>query len=73
MLRSAKPRAEETTLLAEGNVTLFTARVDPRTTARVGERVTLAIDPERLYFFSGETGESLDARQSAAATDGASA
>ena len=64
---------EETTLLAEGNVTLFTARVDPRTTARVGERVTLAIDPERLYFFSGETGDSLVARQSAAATGGASA
>ena len=69
----AADEEEETTLLAEGNVTLFTARVDPRTTARVGERVTLAIDPERLYFFSGETGESLVARQSAAATDGASA
>ncbi|HEX7084358.1 MAG TPA: sn-glycerol-3-phosphate ABC transporter ATP-binding protein UgpC [Gaiellaceae bacterium] len=38
---------------------LFTARVDPRTEARVGGTVELTIDPSRLYFFSPETGESL--------------
>ena len=43
-------------LLAEDDDTaLFAARVDPRTNARVGERLTLAVDPSRLYFFSPET------------------
>jgi multiple sugar transport system ATP-binding protein len=51
---------DETSLLAtERDRTLFAARVDPRTEARPGETVRLAIDPSRLYFFSRETGESL--------------
>ncbi len=51
---------EETTLLAaERDRTLFAARVDPRTAARIGETVRLAVDPSRLYFFSPSTGESL--------------
>ena len=41
---------------------MFAARVDPRTKAKVGERLTLTVDPSRLYFFSPETGESLVAR-----------
>jgi multiple sugar transport system ATP-binding protein len=49
---------EEASLLADDRP-LFTARVDPRTSARVGGRVKLAVDPSRLYFFSPETGESL--------------
>jgi multiple sugar transport system ATP-binding protein len=52
--------ADETSLLAtERDRTLFSARVDARTKARVGENVRLAIDPTRLYFFSPGTGESL--------------
>jgi multiple sugar transport system ATP-binding protein len=47
---------------------LFTARVDPRTSAHLGENVTLAVDPSRLYFFSPETGESLLGNTVAAAT-----
>jgi multiple sugar transport system ATP-binding protein len=51
---------DETSLLAaERDRTLFAARVDPRTEAHVGERVRLAVDPSRLYFFSRESGESL--------------
>ena len=51
---------DETTLLAaERDRTLFAARVDARTEARVGETLRLAIEPSRLYFFSPETGESL--------------
>jgi multiple sugar transport system ATP-binding protein len=38
---------------------LFTARVDARTTARVGERLELAVDPERLHFFDPQTGKRL--------------
>jgi len=51
---------EDGTLLAdEDNTALFAARVDARTKAEVGGRITLAIDPSRVYYFSPETGESL--------------
>jgi multiple sugar transport system ATP-binding protein len=46
-------------LLATGDRNLFAARVDARTTARVGDTIRLALDPSRLYFFSPETGQSL--------------
>ena len=49
---------EETALLSDAK-TIFTARVDPRTRARVGGKVSLVLDPSRLYFFDAETGESL--------------
>ena len=45
-----------TTLLADQRL-LFTARVDPRTRARRGDTVRLAVDPERFYYFSPDTGE----------------
>jgi multiple sugar transport system ATP-binding protein len=51
---------EEATLLAE-ETSLFVARVDPRTQARVGEHLTLAVDPARFHFFDARTGESLAA------------
>jgi multiple sugar transport system ATP-binding protein len=53
--------AEDTgSLLAEeSGRAMFAARVDARTKARVGEPLTLAVDPSRVYFFSRETGESL--------------
>jgi multiple sugar transport system ATP-binding protein len=38
---------------------LLNARVDPRTTARVGDRIRLALDPSRFHFFDAETGTSL--------------
>jgi hypothetical protein len=44
---------------ADTSRALFTARVDPRTSARVGGPVRLSVDPSRLYFFSREGGESL--------------
>jgi multiple sugar transport system ATP-binding protein len=50
---------EDGQLLAERDTPLFTARVDPRTSARVGGTAKLAVDPSRLYFFSPSTGESL--------------
>ncbi len=48
-----------TMLAAERDRTLLVARVDARTSARVGDRVRLAVDPTRMYFFSPESGESL--------------
>ena len=50
---------DEATLLADSGDAFFTARVDARTTARVGDTVRLAVDPSRFYFFSPETGETL--------------
>jgi multiple sugar transport system ATP-binding protein len=50
---------ESTLLAAERDRKLFAARVDPRTRAGVGDMITLAVDPSRLYFFSPESGESL--------------
>jgi multiple sugar transport system ATP-binding protein len=38
---------------------LFIARVDARTAARPGQRLTLAVDPLALHFFDAATGESL--------------
>ena len=64
---SLQARAEDATLLADVD-SLFTARVDPRTHARAGGRLTLAVDPARFHFFDPETGESLHAAPQA--TDG---
>jgi multiple sugar transport system ATP-binding protein len=51
---------DETSLLAaERDRTLFVARVDPRTKAKVGDTLRLAVDPSRFYFFSPDTGETL--------------
>jgi multiple sugar transport system ATP-binding protein len=38
---------------------LFTARVDPRTRARVGAKLELAVDPTRFLFFDADTGAPL--------------
>ena len=31
------------------------AKVESRTTARVGDRITLALDPEKIHVFDKET------------------
>jgi multiple sugar transport system ATP-binding protein len=49
---------EDTSLVVEEGA-LLTARVDPRTSARVGEHLSLAVDPHRLHFFDPATGASL--------------
>jgi multiple sugar transport system ATP-binding protein len=53
-------RDDEDTLLAEDRA-LFDARVDPRTDARPGARVRLAVDPRGFHFFDPGTGENLGA------------
>jgi multiple sugar transport system ATP-binding protein len=59
--------ADETSLLAaERNRTLFAARVDPRTKAKMGSPIRLTVDPSRFYFFSPETGETLLGTRTAA-------
>jgi multiple sugar transport system ATP-binding protein len=53
---------EDAQLLAEGG-SMFTARVDSRTSARTGKTVTLAINPAGFHFFDPETGQTLRARE----------
>jgi multiple sugar transport system ATP-binding protein len=50
---------EDETLLAEDARALLTARVDARSAARVGERLTLAVDTSRFHYFSAATGTRL--------------
>jgi len=49
-------------LLADAEA-LFTARVDPRSDARVGAPLRLAVDPARLQFFAATTGLRLQDRR----------
>jgi multiple sugar transport system ATP-binding protein len=50
--------ADDASLLA-GDDAVFTARVDPRTSARPGARLRLAVDPGAFHFFDPETGDRL--------------
>ena len=52
---------DEATLLATHS-TLFTARVDARTTAAQGDRMELAVDPARFHFFAVGDGAALRSR-----------
>jgi len=49
---------DEAALLQESKA-LFSARVDPRAGARVGEPLELALDSSRLHFFDPESGKTL--------------
>ncbi len=49
---------EDPSLVAD-STPLLSARVDPRTGARVGRRLRLALDPARFHFFDPVTGTSL--------------
>ena len=60
----AVPEDEDASLLATES-TLFTARLDPRTTARQGHGLDVAVDPSRFHFFDPDTGAALAARASA--------
>jgi len=56
---------DETTLLPESK-TLFAARVDSSTAARVGAPLELAVNPSRLHFFDPATGARLPVEAEAA-------
>jgi multiple sugar transport system ATP-binding protein len=49
---------DEEDLLPDDRAT-FTARLDARTSARPGESLRIAVDPNSLYFFDAETGLNL--------------
>ena len=52
------PGRDEAALLPESKA-LYSARIDPRARARVGEPLELALDAARLHFFDPESGKTL--------------
>jgi multiple sugar transport system ATP-binding protein len=56
---------EDALVAVEGS--LFTARVDPGTSARPGAPLRLAVDPSRLHYFDPETGLRLETDREPAA------
>jgi len=54
---------DEAKLIADDDRSLFTAAVDPRSSARHGEKVRLSVNPARFHFFDPDTGLSLRAEQ----------
>ena len=65
--RAAADDAEEE--LIAGTGTVFTARVDARTSARPGDTLRLAVNPAGFYYFDPETGANLQRGVSAPADD----
>ena len=57
--------AESAADLVTDRGALLNARVDPRTSARVGGSLRLAVDPTRFHFFDHGSGASLLGRDSA--------
>jgi multiple sugar transport system ATP-binding protein len=53
--KAARDEAEVEQLAGEG-LTLWTARVNPKTTARIGRTVDLAVDSSSLHYFDPDTG-----------------
>jgi multiple sugar transport system ATP-binding protein len=58
----AGPAEDDDAILLAQEHALFSARIDPRTDAHAGRRLTLAVDPTRFHFFDAETGMSLLAK-----------
>ncbi len=58
---------EDGSLLADSRTSLFNARINPRTRAKAGEQLKLAVQPAGFHFFDLATGENLLAPAAAAA------
>jgi multiple sugar transport system ATP-binding protein len=64
-VRAAAGDEEEAVTAVEGS--LFTARVDPATSAAPGGQLQLAVDPSRFHYFDPETGLRLERDRTLAA------
>jgi multiple sugar transport system ATP-binding protein len=56
--KAAKDEVEVEDLAGEGG-TLWTARVNPKTSARIGRTVDLAVDTSALHYFDPDSGKAL--------------
>jgi multiple sugar transport system ATP-binding protein len=64
-VRAAAGEEDATLGTVEGS--LFTARVDPGTSAKAGRPLRLAVDPARFHYFDAETGLRLEPGRALAA------
>ena len=64
-VREAAGDEDATLATVEGS--LFTARVDPATSAKPGAQLRLAVDPSRFHYFDPETGLRLEPDRALAA------
>ena len=56
--KAAKDEVEAEELVAAGE-SLWTARVNPKTQARVGRQVDLAVDTSGIHYFDPQTGQAI--------------
>ena len=56
--KAAKDEVEAEELAGEGQ-SLWTARVNPKTQAKVGRTVDLAVDTAGFHFFDADTGQAI--------------
>ena len=56
--KAAKDEVEAEDLAAEGQ-SLWTARVNPKTQARIGRPIDLAVDTGGFHFFDTATGQAI--------------
>ena len=56
--KAAKDEVEAEELAGEGQ-SLWTARVNPKTQARVGRSVDLAVDTSGFHFFDKDSGQAI--------------
>jgi multiple sugar transport system ATP-binding protein len=60
--KSAKDEVEADTVVVGEGRSSWTARVNPRTSAKPGRKSTLAIDPWGFHFFDAESGQAIGKR-----------
>ena len=63
--KQAQEADETEALTAEEGQSLWTARVHPKTQARAGRTIELAIDVDQLHYFDPESGQAIGAAHSA--------
>jgi len=66
-LRAAVEEDDDTSLIADSQTSLFNARVSPRTRAKAGAPLKLAVRPAGFHFFDPATGDNLCGAAAAAA------
>jgi multiple sugar transport system ATP-binding protein len=63
--KAAQEADETEALTAEEGQTLWTARVNPKTQARAGRTIELAVDVNQLHYFDPDSGQAISKSQGA--------
>jgi multiple sugar transport system ATP-binding protein len=63
--KAAQEADETEALTAEEGQTLWTARVNPKTQARAGRTIELAVDVNQLHYFDPDSGQAISTSQGA--------